>query len=69
MQFTDGLLLFGRLNLSGIGFGGCGAGGGGCVALLIEPGARTRAETAIMAAGGTLLPLRIDRKGVRVKAV
>jgi D-glycero-alpha-D-manno-heptose-7-phosphate kinase len=47
----------------------CGAGGGGCVALLIEPGARTRAETAIMAAGGTLLPLRIDRKGVRVKAV
>lgn len=47
----------------------CGAGGGGCATLLIEPAARTRVETAIVAAGGTLLPLRIDRKGVQVKAI
>ena len=37
--------------------------------LLIEPDARTRVEAAIVAAGGTLLPLRIDRKGVQVKAI
>jgi D-glycero-alpha-D-manno-heptose-7-phosphate kinase len=44
----------------------CGAGGGGCVALLIEPDARQRVEAVIVAAGGTVLPLRIDRQGVRV---
>jgi D-glycero-alpha-D-manno-heptose-7-phosphate kinase len=45
----------------------CGAGGGGCVALLIEPGARARVEAAVAAAGGQILPVRIDRHGVRVK--
>ena len=44
----------------------CGAGGGGCLTLVIEPGARTGVEAAVMAAGGTLLPLRIDRDGVQV---
>jgi len=46
----------------------CGAGGGGCVALLIEPDARERVEAVVAAAGGTVLPHRIDRQGVRVKA-
>jgi D-glycero-alpha-D-manno-heptose-7-phosphate kinase len=45
----------------------CGAGGGGCLALLIEPGARKRVEAAVAAAGGQILPVRIDRHGVRVK--
>ena len=45
----------------------CGAGGGGCVALLVEPESRGRVEAAVAGAGGTLLPQRIDRKGVRVK--
>lgn len=45
----------------------CGAGGGGCVALVIEPDARARVERAVAAAGGTVLPVRIDRRGVRVK--
>ncbi len=44
----------------------CGAGGGGCVALLIDPGARKRVEAAVSAAGGELLPFQIDRHGVRV---
>ncbi len=44
----------------------CGAGGGGCVALLIEPDARPRVEAAVAAADGQLLPIRIDRQGVRV---
>jgi D-glycero-alpha-D-manno-heptose-7-phosphate kinase len=45
----------------------CGAGGGGCLALLIEPDARARVEQAISAAGGQLLPGRVDRRGVRVE--
>lgn len=45
----------------------CGAGGGGCVVLLIEPEARARVEAAVTAAGGKVLPVRIDRSGVRVE--
>jgi D-glycero-alpha-D-manno-heptose-7-phosphate kinase len=45
----------------------CGAGGGGCVALVIEPDARARVESCVAAAGGQVLPIRIDRKGVQVK--
>ena len=44
----------------------CGAGGGGCVVLLIEPDARQRVETAIRDAGAEVLPVRIDRQGVQV---
>ena len=44
----------------------CGAGGGGCVALLVEPDARAGVEAAVTSSGGTVLPLRIDREGVRV---
>ncbi len=46
----------------------CGAGGGGCLTLVIEPEARARVEAAVTAAGGTLLPLRIDRDGVQVRS-
>jgi len=45
----------------------CGAGGGGCVALVIRPEARARVEAAVSAAGGELLPICIDRRGVRVR--
>jgi D-glycero-alpha-D-manno-heptose-7-phosphate kinase len=44
----------------------CGAGGGGCVVLLIEPDARPRVEAAIRAAGAEVLPVKIDRQGVQV---
>jgi D-glycero-alpha-D-manno-heptose-7-phosphate kinase len=44
----------------------CGAGGGGCVVLLIEPDARERVEKAVLDYGGELLPMRIDRQGVTV---
>ena len=44
----------------------CGAGGGGCVVLLIDPEARGRVETAVAEAGGELLPVRVDRQGVTV---
>ena len=46
----------------------CGAGGGGCVTLVIEPDARAQVEAVIVAAGAKLLPLRIDRAGVLVQA-
>jgi len=45
----------------------CGAGGGGCVAFLIEPDARVRVERAVRAAGGRLLPVGIARQGVHVR--
>ncbi|MGH9591718.1 MAG: hypothetical protein ACRD5L_01410 [Bryobacteraceae bacterium] len=45
----------------------CGAGGGGCVTLLIEPDARTRVEAAVTRAGGRLLPMQIDRTGMRIR--
>ena len=46
----------------------CGAGGGGCVTLVIDPDARARVEAAVVAAGAKLLPLRIDRGGVLVQS-
>lgn len=44
----------------------CGAGGGGCVVLLIEPDSRSRVEEAIVEAGAELLGVTIDRQGVQV---
>jgi D-glycero-alpha-D-manno-heptose-7-phosphate kinase len=46
----------------------CGAGGGGCVTLLIPPEARARVESAALSQGAKLLPFRIDREGVVVKS-
>jgi D-glycero-alpha-D-manno-heptose-7-phosphate kinase len=46
----------------------CGAGGGGCVTLVIEPDARARVEAALVAEGAKLLPIRIDRQGVVIKS-
>jgi len=46
----------------------CGAGGGGCVVLLIEPEARERVEKTVAESGGELLPTQIDRQGVTVVA-
>jgi D-glycero-alpha-D-manno-heptose-7-phosphate kinase len=44
-----------------------GAGGGGCVTLLIEPDARAAVEQAIARGGGQVLPVRLDRTGVKVR--
>jgi D-glycero-alpha-D-manno-heptose-7-phosphate kinase len=44
----------------------CGAGGGGCVVMLIDPDARASVERAVQDAGGEILPMRIDRSGVQV---
>jgi D-glycero-alpha-D-manno-heptose-7-phosphate kinase len=47
----------------------CGAGGGGCVVMLIEPPARARVEAAVRTAGGEVLDIRIDGRGVQVHEV
>lgn len=46
----------------------CGAGGGGCVLFLVEPGAKERVSAAIEKAGAQVLPVRVAPKGVQVKA-
>jgi D-glycero-alpha-D-manno-heptose-7-phosphate kinase len=47
----------------------CGAGGGGCVLFLIDPGARDRVEAAIRKEGATVLPVHVARRGVRVRTI
>jgi D-glycero-alpha-D-manno-heptose-7-phosphate kinase len=44
----------------------CGAGGGGCVVLLIEPDARQSVARAVVEAGAEVLPMTIDHQGVQV---
>lgn len=43
----------------------CGAGGGGCVIVLIEEGSRERVQDAIRSNGGQVLDFRISRSGLR----
>lgn len=42
----------------------CGAGGGGCVIVLVEPGARQRVEDAIRDHGGQPLDFHVARQGL-----
>jgi D-glycero-alpha-D-manno-heptose-7-phosphate kinase len=44
----------------------CGAGGGGCVAILLSPSARADVERAVMAAGGTLVRAKPIATGLEV---
>ncbi len=45
----------------------CGAGGGGCVVFLVEPGAREGVARAIEAAGAQVLAAKVATQGVRVR--
>ncbi|MGH9804958.1 MAG: GHMP kinase, partial [Candidatus Acidiferrales bacterium] len=45
----------------------CGAGGGGCVVFVAPPEKRARVAAALAAAGATLLPFRVARRGVLVR--
>lgn len=47
----------------------CGAGGGGCIAFLVEPGDRDAVASAVVRAGGQVLASTIARQGVQVKRV
>jgi D-glycero-alpha-D-manno-heptose-7-phosphate kinase len=46
----------------------CGAGGGGCVLLMVEEGAQDSVARAVNEAGGRILPMRVAREGLRVEA-
>ncbi|MCZ6573553.1 MAG: hypothetical protein O7C98_10360 [Planctomycetota bacterium] len=45
----------------------CGAGGGGCLAILIEPDRRAAVEQAVVTAGGQLQPFEPDADGLLVE--
>ncbi len=62
----DGLIEVARKN-GGRAAKVCGAGGGGCVLIQVETGARERVEKAVTAAGGHVLPFGVVRNGVTVK--
>ena len=47
----------------------CGAGGGGCVIALIEPGSRSRVEEAIREHGGEPLDFQVASGGLRFHSV
>ncbi|MBI2903206.1 MAG: hypothetical protein HYY12_06420 [Candidatus Methylomirabilis oxyfera] len=47
----------------------CGAGGGGCLALLVEPDARERLTTLAERAGARTLPCTINTRGLVVRRV
>ncbi len=44
----------------------CGAGGGGCVLVLMDPEARSRVRSALAEHGGVVLPALVARHGLRV---
>jgi D-glycero-alpha-D-manno-heptose-7-phosphate kinase len=45
----------------------CGAGGGGCVLMMVEEGAKEAVAQAVAQAGGHILPLKVARDGLRVE--
>lgn len=50
-----------------IGAKACGAGGGGCVVFLVEPGAKERVSRAIEAEGAQVLPASVAPRGVSLR--
>jgi D-glycero-alpha-D-manno-heptose-7-phosphate kinase len=47
----------------------CGAGGGGCVVLLVERGSKPRVAAAVEAAGARVIPARVAMSGLRITVV
>lgn len=43
----------------------CGAGGGGCVLMMVEEGAKEAVAQAVADAGGRILPLKVAQEGLR----
>jgi D-glycero-alpha-D-manno-heptose-7-phosphate kinase len=47
----------------------CGAGGGGCVFFLVEPGTKEKVSSVIAGLGAEVLPVKVALGGVKVKVV
>ena len=45
----------------------CGAGGGGCVVFLVEPGAKERVAKAIAETGAQVLNAKVAQQGLKVR--
>jgi D-glycero-alpha-D-manno-heptose-7-phosphate kinase len=52
----------------GVGAKVCGAGGGGCVVFMVEPGSAATVSKALGEAGGRLLPVQLAARGLRYSA-
>ncbi len=46
----------------------CGAGGGGCVVFMVEPGAKTQVERALTRLGGRIITCAVSRTGLEVRS-
>jgi D-glycero-alpha-D-manno-heptose-7-phosphate kinase len=46
----------------------CGAGGGGCVVFLVEPGTKPAVEAELARLGGEVIPFAISRAGLEVRS-
>lgn len=44
----------------------CGAGGGGCILLMVEEGAKEAVAQAVVRSGGRMLNLKVAREGLRI---
>ena len=50
-----------------LGAKACGAGGGGCVVFLVEPGSKAAVSAVIEREGATILPVSVAPHGVRIR--
>ena len=50
-----------------LGAKACGAGGGGCVVFLVEPGAKERVAAAVASSGAEVLMAKVARRGLTVR--
>ena len=46
----------------------CGAGGGGCVVFLVEPGSKAAVENTLLRLGGEILHFGVSRTGLEVRS-
>jgi D-glycero-alpha-D-manno-heptose-7-phosphate kinase len=46
----------------------CGAGGGGCVVFLVEPGTKPKVEACLERLGGQIIRFAVSRPGLQVRS-
>lgn len=60
-------LIRGARRAGALGARVCGAGGGGCIAFLVDPASRTRLEKLVAAYRAQVLPCRVSRRGLTLR--
>ncbi len=46
----------------------CGAGGGGCVVFMVEPGCKPAVDRMLTRMGGQVIPFSVSRPGLEVRS-